>query len=135
MTLKLKKLSISIALVSTLLLSPSAWAWWSCERAQVGERDYDDVSCLSEDVSVVKKGNRYGFVDKTGKVIIALQYDDAFNFLDGLASVKQNGKWGVINKTGQIITPFQYDEIKLFKGLAWVKKDDQWKFLLIKPEK
>jgi hypothetical protein len=48
----------------------------------------------------VKQNNKWGCVDKTGKIIIPIQFDDAdensFYFSEGLAWVKLNGKWGII---------------------------------------
>ena len=53
--------------------------------------------------------NKYGFIDKTGKLIIPCEwtYADQFNYhLNGLAAVKDNnGMWGFIDKTGKIVIP------------------------------
>ena len=73
------------------------------------------------------KGVKWGFIDKTGHLLIPLQYDFAWNFKEDVAAVKQNGKWGYIDKAGQEFLPFLYDEADSFsKGLAEVKLDTLW---------
>lgn len=57
---------------------------------------------------------KWGYKDKTGKVVIELKYDFATSFSEGLASVNLDGKWGVIDKTGNVIIDFKYDDIHPF---------------------
>lgn len=46
----------------------------------------------------------WGFIDKTGKVVISCKWKNAHNFSDGLAAVQDvQGKWGYINKTGKVV--------------------------------
>ena len=51
-----------------------------------------------------KKGGKWGFIDKTGAVIIPFIYDEAFSFQEnGKASVKKDGKSLNINTRGEIV--------------------------------
>jgi hypothetical protein len=43
---------------------------------------------------------KYGYIDKTGKIVIKPQFDFAESFSEGLAWVSISGKDGYINKTG-----------------------------------
>lgn len=43
---------------------------------------------------------KYGFIDKTGKIVIPAKYDEVWNFGDGVALVVQNGKKFNIDKKG-----------------------------------
>ena len=57
---------------------------------------------------------KYGFMDKTGKVVIPCIYTDANHFVEGgVASVSKNvnmrKKWGLIGTKGNIVAPFEYD--------------------------
>ncbi|SFM37782.1 WG containing repeat-containing protein [Paenibacillus sp. 1_12] len=47
---------------------------------------------------MVKKEDKWGFIDNTGKEIVAVKFERAFDFSEGLAAVKVKGKWGFINK-------------------------------------
>ena len=93
-----------IALVGTVLFTQAVWAdTWKCEIPKVTE--YDHVSCLSEGLAWVRKGNKYGFIDTAGQVVVPLQYDGlgvltkAWQALDkmlnGVLSTQQ-AKWLLI---------------------------------------
>ena len=53
------------------------------------------------------EGDKYGFVDSNGKLVVDCKYDKAYEFNSyGFAAVKKDGKWGAINEQGQeVITP------------------------------
>ena len=55
----------------------------------------------------VKKDGLWGFVDKTGNIIVPCKYDLVTELNKfGFAGVKQDGKWGVINEKGdEIVVP------------------------------
>lgn len=106
-------MNIKPLIVALSLLPLSALA---CEKPQV--TGYDDVDCFSDGMAWVKQNGKYGFVDKTGKVVITIQYDYAGSFSGGLASVMQNGKSGFIDKKGEIVIPIQYDNAWFFQK-AW----------------
>ena len=116
---------ISALAISTLLaLSiPTAYAD-ECVRPDV--YGYDDISCLSECLARVYKNGKWGFVDKTGKVVIPLIYDDAGWFSEGLAEVGKNGKYGFVDKTGKVVVPLIYDyAYHFYNGEAEVSVDDE----------
>jgi len=79
--------------------------------------EYDYVSVFSEGLATVRIGNhengKWGFVDKTGKVVIKIKYDFVEDFERGLAKVKLNGKYGFIDKRGKKIYPIKYESIDI----------------------
>ena len=71
----------------------------------------------------VKKGGKFGYIDRTGKVIIPFKFDDAWQFSEGLASVKIGEKRGYINENGKIVIEPQFDWANsFFEGLAKSKQ-------------
>ncbi len=69
----------------------------------------------------VEKDGKCGFIDRTGKVVIALQFDSANDFHEGLALVTANGKKFFIDTTGKIVITPQFDIVYNFsEGLAAV---------------
>ena len=79
---------------------------------------------------LVRKDGKQGYIDKTGKLIIAPRYDRALRFFDGLASVLVGGKRGYIDKTGRLVIAPRYDDTWLFhEGLAAVKVDGKWGYI------
>ena len=53
---------------------------------------------------------KYGFVDKTGTMVIPTQYEKVGVFSDGLAPVQLNGRYGYIDRTGAMVIPLQYND-------------------------
>ena len=58
----------------------------------------------------VSSKGKYGYIDKTGRLVILCKYDRAFNFHEGLALVIKSRKCGYIDKTGREVAPFIYDD-------------------------
>jgi hypothetical protein len=59
-------------------------------------------------VGGVKQDDKWGFIDKTGKVVIPLIHNDVRSFSEELGGVKQDDKWGFINKKG--VSPYPSPE-------------------------
>ncbi len=86
---------------------------------------------FSEGLAAVKNNNfKWGYIDKTGKLVIPSKYDgydENRNFSEGLAQIldEKTGKVGYIDKTGKIVIPCQFDSGGSFKeGLAKVTRGD-----------
>ncbi|HYX30966.1 MAG TPA: WG repeat-containing protein [Pyrinomonadaceae bacterium] len=68
----------------------------------------------------VAKDGQYGFIDRTGKIVIPLQFDSASPFSEGLALVTLKDKKFFIDTTG-VMFEAKFDIIKEFsEGLAAV---------------
>jgi hypothetical protein len=50
-----------------------------------------DVYCA------VKKGSKWGFINKAGKAVIPFKLEDTYPFNEGVAAVKYKGKWGYLD--------------------------------------
>ena len=80
-----------------------------------------------------KKGNnnKWGYIDKVGKVVVPFKYDQTWDFSEELAMVRLNFKWGYIDKTGKVVIPFKYDygDILFSGGLAPVAFNGQYGYI------
>lgn len=73
------------------------------------ERSEKDIN-TSNTLFLDKQNDKYGYVDKDGKVVVDYQYDDATEQNEyGYAAVQKDGKWGAINEKGEEIVKPQYD--------------------------
>ena len=92
---------------------------------------FDDANDFSEGLAVVaiREGNtimeklhniKYGYIDKSGEVVIDCQFKSAGNFKEGVAPVAtMDLKWGYIDKTGQyVIEPKYFTAREFSEGLA-----------------
>ncbi|MDJ0580920.1 WG repeat-containing protein [Crocosphaera sp.] len=92
------------------------------------------------DLTPIKLGDLWGYIDAKGKVVIEPRFEEAETFIDGLAKVRIDRKYGYIDKYGKIIIQPKFDEIGHFiDGLAKVRIDrkygymDQSKTIVIQP--
>lgn len=97
---------------------------------------------FKEGLARIKVKGKWGFIDKTGKVVVNPIYEDALDFRDGLAAVSKKDEkkdevlWGYIDKNGAVKINFQFvkDKEKMFcepgsfyEGLAFTSSDGkQW---------
>jgi len=71
--------------------------------------DYDKVEDYYHGLALVRRDDKYGYIDKNGNEIISLQYDVANNFTNkNYAKVKKDGKWGYIDSKGKELIPIEY---------------------------
>ena len=75
-------------------------------------REYNEGLAGVKDVD-----GKWGFIDKTGKLMIPCQWKKALFFSEGLAGVQDdNEKWGFIDKTGKVVLPFEWSNVQWFKN-------------------
>jgi hypothetical protein len=84
---------------------------------------------------------KWGYIDKSGKLVIKSEFDDAYAFSEGLAMVKAGSKYGYIDSTGRYVIKPEFDEAHFFsEGLAMVKAGSKYGYIdkngkyVIKPE-
>lgn len=91
---------------------------------------YCEQSPAQQISSKSRKKYIYGFMDKTGKLVITPKFDDAFPFSEGLSAIKIDGKWGFIDKTGRmIIHPHFQEALDFNEGVAGARINDKWGFI------
>jgi hypothetical protein len=65
------------------------------------------------------QNNRFGYLDRQGKIVVPAQFEDGRPFSEGLAAVKINGKYGAIDPTGKMVISPIYEWPGYFKqGIA-----------------
>ena len=85
---------------------------------------YDNgADYIAEGLFRMKKNNKVGFADTSGKIVIEPQYDFASPFENGKSTVCKGcvkvdhiysgGQWGVIDKNGNIIEPLIHTRLDL----------------------
>lgn len=88
----------------------------------------EEVKVFSDGLAAFKEINetgeeKWGFIDKEGKVKINAQFSDVGRFIDSKCPVSNlEGKWGYIDKEGKLLINNQFDNAEsFFNGSAVVK--------------
>ena len=75
----------------------------------------------------IVQNEKWGYIDRTGTIVIEPQFDWAEEFSEDLAAVKIEGACGYIDKTGKIAIEPQFDDCENFsEGLAVVGIKGMW---------
>ena len=107
------------------------------------EPQYDKARAFINGLAPVLKGKEWGYINKSGEVVIPFQFRDAEIFSeDGLAPVKISKLWGFINTNGDMVIDDNYDitaggfsifqknnQKGFYKGLARVKEKKSWVYI------
>lgn len=74
--------------------------------------------------------NKYGYINKSGNLVIPIVYQWAEPFKETLAPVTMGDKYGYIDTTGQLVLPYQYVFANAFsEGLAAVYDGNAWGYI------
>lgn len=136
-TKKIITVAIIFALIFTILPFISAAA--STEDVVIKvlvepSLDFDYVRNFSEGLAAVCKDDKWGYINKAGKIVIPFEYEWVDNFKDGIAIVRTakllKGSYsyscGVIDRVGKYIIPLEYDYLlRLYEGLFEASKSDK----------
>ena len=78
----------------------------------------------------IRRGKKWGYMNRVGKIIIDPQFDSVGDFFHGLARVRKNGKWGYINEKGEEAIQLQFDDALDFLGeLAPARLGRKWGYI------
>ncbi len=92
---------------------------------------------FSEGLAAVEIDDKWGFIDRSGTIVVSPQYDSAMDFSEGLAAVSVNDKWGFIDQSGTIVIPIELPSQYIAKGVfpsfkegyVHIKVGDKWGFI------
>ncbi|HLF45363.1 MAG TPA: WG repeat-containing protein, partial [Chitinophagaceae bacterium] len=79
--------------------------------------NYNRVEYKGDGLFGFESNDKFGYLDKTGKVIIQPEYSYSHNlsfipeFVNGFTVIKKDGKKGLVDKTGKVVIPFEYETI------------------------
>ncbi len=91
---------------------------------------------FSEGLAAIQVGGessgKWGFIDKSGAIVINAKYEWVSNFSEGLAAVfigeRKNEKCGFINNLGDMVIPAQFSSCTVFNnGLAAVRFSNKYR--------
>jgi len=93
---------------------------------------YEFVSDFSDGYAAIKKGDKWGYIDKNDKIKIKPIYDWTSNYKDGIAVALIDNKYFFIDKNGNKIFNKGYSRARNYsEGKAFVYEEEQNKSYFI----
>ncbi len=89
-----------------------------------------DYCVFSGGLAVREEGGKYGYIDTSGRTVIAATYHSADAFSEGLAAVRTGGRWGFIDNSGNTVIDPGFDKVGSFdEELAPVMIKGIWGYI------
>lgn len=95
-------------------------------------QSFEGTRSFSEGLATVAGHGKFGFIDKTGRLVIEQRFDEAGSFSEGLARVYVGDLSGYIDKTGSVIIQPRFqtsDNSNFSEGLAAVGVGEKMGFI------
>ena len=92
-----------------------SWYLINTEGERLCENGYSEAKAPEASGYIaVGNGEKWGFIDDAGKIVIDYQYEDAFSFSEGLGAVKIGDKWNYISEKNVRVIDQEFAEAKPF---------------------
>ena len=108
------------------------WGILTADGEQLAEVKFDSVGVLHDGLAVVKAAERYGYIDRSGAIVIPIQWMTAYDFSEGLAALRVDKKhFQFINTAGTVVIKSKkYDSVGRFRnGICRVVKGGKVKWI------
>lgn len=107
---------------------------YDCTLTKISDAAFDDVDVFihSDEHAAVKVGDKWGFANAKGELVIKAQYDEAKSFSNGLAGIKDGEFWSFINSQNEKAITGEYVDVNYFNktGYCFVKGNNYWYFIM-----
>ena len=108
------------------------WGILTAYGEQLAEVKFDSVGVFHDGLAVVKAAERYGYIDRSGAIVIPIQWIAAYDFSEGLAALRVDKKhFQFINTAGTVVIKSKkYDSVGRFRnGICRVVKGGKVKWI------
>ena len=108
------------------------WGFLTADGEQLAEVKFDSVGVFHDGLAVVKAAERYGYIDRSGAIVIPIQWMAAYDFSEGLAALRVDKKhFQFINTAGTVVIKSKkYDSVGRFRnGICRVVKGGKMKWI------
>lgn len=108
------------------------WGVLTADGEQLAEVKFDSVGVFHDGLAVVKAAERYGYIDRSGAIVIPIQWMAAYDFSEGLAALRVDKKhFQFINTAGTVVIKSKkYDSVGRFRnGICRVVKGGKVKWI------
>lgn len=86
--------------------------YYITEDARLFDGYYQEASSFQHGVAVVRSGDKWGIINRSGIKIVPTKYDKIEPFEDSYARIRIKGLYGVLTLSGQEVMPTQFEHIE-----------------------
>ena len=108
------------------------WGILTANGEQLAEVKFDSVGVFHDGLAVVKAAERYGYIDRSGAIVIPIQWMAAYDFSEGLAALRVDKKHFQFINTARtvVLKSKKYDSVGRFRnGICRVVKGGKVKWI------
>ena len=108
------------------------WGILTANGEQLAEVKFDSVGVFHDGLAVVKAAERYGYINRSGAIVIPIQWMAAYDFSEGLAALRVDKKhFQFIDTAGTVVIKSKkYDSVGRFRnGVCRVVKGGKVKWI------
>lgn len=112
----------------------SAYGLIDSKGAEILAFEYDRIGEFGEALALIAKGDKYGYANSKGEVVVPLKYDYRSEALvwgkyeNGYVKFHKKTKYGILDTKGEEIFPAIFEDVGKYSGteLIAVKKRGKW---------
>ncbi len=98
--------------------------------AEDAEQQPADTADADAYLFPVRQGGQWGYIDRSGAMVVEPQFEAAYPFSEARALVRQGGQYGYIDPNGEVIIEPQFEDGWYFsEGQAPVKDGGAWRLI------
>jgi hypothetical protein len=116
--------------LSLTVLSTTAFSQEACTFGEATQTAIQSLCPMHEGMARIQINDQWGFVNRSGSLVIPPQFDEVHDFSSGLAAARQNEQWGFIDPQGNWVIAPTWSNVRPFSdGLAAVEQNDRWGYI------
>lgn len=91
----------------------------------------DNARAFVDGYAAVQQGDKWGYIDTEGNVVIEPQYEDAHSFSCGYGAVKSGEQYSFITVDNEVVFNESFDDIGYMnsQGVCFVKSKGHWQYI------
>lgn len=112
--------------------SDGKYYMYNSNGKKISDEGFDDAyPFVGSQPAAVKIGDKWGFADSEGKIVIEAKYEDAKSFNCSLAPVCTDGVWDYIDSSETVRLECDFEDAKPFaaNGIAAIKEGEAWNYI------
>jgi hypothetical protein len=74
------------------------------------------TTCRAQEFYSIVVNGKWGYVNHSGRTVVAAVFSIAHSFSEGLAAVQINNRWGYIDQSGKLAVAPRFDQANAFKN-------------------